>query len=311
MPDPYFSIVVSAYNRASIIRRCVDSCLNQTFDDFEVVVVDDASTDDTLAVLQAIADPRLTIVAHVVNKGICPARHTGMHHARGRWLVALDSDHGLMPTALADLYRRTINAPLDIGAVGSRYRWDTGRITPAFVPPAVIDYKGRIRWADEEGGSDYLFCARREIYETVSWPSDRRGPLDMLFQLDFAFRWKARIDEDIIAIEYSDAANSQTRSKGSTRAMIFLQNAPDMAWHYEEVLRLHGEALRKWGPRQFQACHRAAALNHFLAGQRRSGWRRILQYLRMRPASVAAWGILVLGTINPTVLAWANAQKNR
>ena len=86
-PTPFFSVIVSSYNRAASAERCVHSCLAQSFVDFEVVVVDDASTDDTVAVLERLTDSRMRIVKHDVNRGINPARSTGVGNSRGEWLV--------------------------------------------------------------------------------------------------------------------------------------------------------------------------------------------------------------------------------
>ena len=62
MSDPTFSIVITTYNRARIVCRCIDACLAQTFSDFEIVVVDDGSADDTQAVLaERYDDPRLRL----------------------------------------------------------------------------------------------------------------------------------------------------------------------------------------------------------------------------------------------------------
>jgi len=311
MTTPYFSIIITAFNRERMIRRCVDSCLAQTFNDFEVVVVDDASTDRTPEVLQSMRHPKLVVVRHAVNKGICPARDTCVKTAKGRWIVMIDSDHALLPHTLESLYPKTQKAAADVGVIGARYRWDDGSVTPRFVPDDAIDYEGRIRWVEEEGGTDYLSCTRREVYETVHWPSDRRGPLDTLFQLDLAKQWKVKIHEDILALEFSDAPNSQTRSLGLTRVRIMLQNAADMAWHYEEILDRHGEALEQWGAKSLDNIIRAAALNHFLSGDRKAGLKRVAQYLFNHPASAPAWGILVFGMMGPRAAAYANALKNR
>jgi len=302
--SPWFSIVISVYNRAGMIMRCIESCLNQSFDDFEVVVVDDGSSDGTKDVLRSIMDKRLKIIYHQTNQGLCAARDTGVRNSIGKWIISLDSDHALLPGALENLYTRTYDAPADVGVIGSRYVWDTGKITPSFVPEGIIDYIGRIKWVDQEGGTDYLCCYRRKLYACVSWPAHRRRG-DGLFQLDLARCTKERIDPDIIAIEYSDAVNSESRSRGFKGVRTLLRIAPDMAWERKEILRQHGEAIATHAPRMFAATIRTAALWHFVAGQRRTGIYYVLKYLSMNPASLKGWTILVLGLFSPTLLAWA------
>jgi glycosyltransferase involved in cell wall biosynthesis len=89
---PTVSVVIPTYKRGREVLRAVDSVLRQTFTDFEVIVVDDASPDDTRAVIAAVDDARVRYLAHEKNKGGCAARNTGMTAARGRWIAFLDDD---------------------------------------------------------------------------------------------------------------------------------------------------------------------------------------------------------------------------
>jgi glycosyltransferase involved in cell wall biosynthesis len=306
---PWFSVVISAYNRSRELRRCLESFADQSFNDYEVIVVDDGSTDDTLSMLAAIEAPAVRLIRHGGNRGLCAARDTGARAALGEWIVTLDSDHGLLPGALENLYARTRNISSEIGVVGSRYVWDTGRVTPAFVPREPIDYVGRLRWVEEEGGTDYLCCYRRSLYGLVSWSAGRRGPLDALFQLELASLTKARIDEDIVAIEYSDAANSETRGTWWGGARTVLGYAADMAWQFEEILRRHGQALAHHAPRSHAYAWRAAALYHLMAGNRGRGAYCARRYLTRSPGSMRGWGILALGIIDKRPLAFVMSAR--
>src|SRR5689334_14415833 len=89
---PFFTVVVTTYNRDGIVQRCVNSCLAQTFGDLELIVVDDASTDGTVAAMEQLADPRMKVITHATNRGISTSRHTGVTYAAGEWIVVVDSD---------------------------------------------------------------------------------------------------------------------------------------------------------------------------------------------------------------------------
>lgn len=94
------SIVMATHNRAATIPRAVNSALRQTHSDWELIIVDDGSTDATREVLQQFADPRIRIVTHAENCGVCAAKNTGLDHVRGEWFTTLDSDDEIMPDAL-------------------------------------------------------------------------------------------------------------------------------------------------------------------------------------------------------------------
>lgn len=89
--SPLFSVVIPAYNARKFISLTIESILRQTVQDFEIVVVNDGSTDDTLEVLQSISDPRLRIITRE-NGGECAARNQGFREARGKYVSFLDSD---------------------------------------------------------------------------------------------------------------------------------------------------------------------------------------------------------------------------
>jgi glycosyltransferase involved in cell wall biosynthesis len=311
MRTPYFSLVVTTYNRADIILRSVNSCLNQSFTDLEVVVVDDASVDATPTVLRQITDPRLVLVKHPENRGISPTKRTGVLTARGAWVVVVDSDWELLPHALDRLYEVTVTVPETIGVVRARMRWDTGKVTPSFVPEEPIGYEGRIRWVDVEGGSDALMCTRRQVYDRVCYEPDRRGTQEGLFQLNIAQNTKSLYLDDVLCLQYSDAPNSTTRGRGAAHMDSLRRNATDMLWMYEQTLSLHGEALKKWGPRQYHMLFRGAALESFYMGRRRSGLDYVLRYLRFQPGDIFAWLILGLGVLGSRPALHGNLLKRR
>ncbi|MEQ1861186.1 MAG: glycosyltransferase family 2 protein [Chthoniobacteraceae bacterium] len=98
---PAVSVILPFYNRIATLARCVDSVLAQTFADWELVAVDDASTDGGAAMLEARGDPRIRIVRHEVNRGAGAARDTAMQAARGAYFALLDSDDEWLPGKLA------------------------------------------------------------------------------------------------------------------------------------------------------------------------------------------------------------------
>ena len=89
---PRVSVIIPTYNRAETLAAAIDSALQQTVGDLEVVVVDDGSTDGTASVLASYDDPRIRPIVHATNRGANVARNTGIEHARGEYVAFLDSD---------------------------------------------------------------------------------------------------------------------------------------------------------------------------------------------------------------------------
>ena len=89
--QPYFSVIIPTYNRLDLCVETVKSALEQTFNDYEVIVVDDGSTDGTREYFNDFKDPKLTY-AHQKNSGVSTARNQGIKLARGKYICYLDSD---------------------------------------------------------------------------------------------------------------------------------------------------------------------------------------------------------------------------
>ncbi|ASY72834.1 glycosyl transferase [Sinorhizobium fredii USDA 205] len=104
--EPDVTFVVAAYNAADTITRAVGSALAQEGVTVEVVVVDDCSSDATAALVTAIDDPRVRLIALERNRGPGGARNAGFEAARGRWIAVLDSDDTVRPGRLARMTGR-------------------------------------------------------------------------------------------------------------------------------------------------------------------------------------------------------------
>lgn len=102
---PFFSVVVPVHNKAQHIARSIGSALRQSFDDFELIIVDDASTDNSLSEIQQFSDPRIRIFhRHIPGPGGYAARNRAIEEARGEWIAFLDADDEWMPHHLQRMH---------------------------------------------------------------------------------------------------------------------------------------------------------------------------------------------------------------
>lgn len=95
---PFFSVVIPTYNRSSVLPRAIDSVLSQSLQDFELIVVDDGSTDDTESIIQKYSDKLK--YCKVENRGVSAARNIGATNTNGKYLAFLDSDDEWLPNKL-------------------------------------------------------------------------------------------------------------------------------------------------------------------------------------------------------------------
>lgn len=102
---PYFSIILPTYNRAHFLPKAIESVLAQTFEDWELVIVDDGSTDNTKEVVLAYQDPRIVYI-YQDNQERSAARNNGISKAKGDFICFLDSDDYYLPEKLMNLYTR-------------------------------------------------------------------------------------------------------------------------------------------------------------------------------------------------------------
>ncbi len=117
--NPKISVIVPVYNVEKTLRRCLDSILEQTFKDFEVILVDDGSTDNGGAICDEYSEKYSNFnVIHKNNEGLGPTRNAGIAIAKGEYLYHCDSDDWLKPTLLENAYTAIKNSEADVCLFG-------------------------------------------------------------------------------------------------------------------------------------------------------------------------------------------------
>lgn len=139
---PRFSVIIPTYNRAVALRKTVLSVLAQTFQDFEVLVVDDGSTDGTATVVAELGDPRVRYFWNRNSGGPAVPRNQGIDVATGEWICFLDSDDLWHPDKLEAIDRVIAGNP-DVDAIGNNELvrdWATGGMKVIKYGPATEDF---------------------------------------------------------------------------------------------------------------------------------------------------------------------------
>lgn len=171
---PYFSIVIPTYNRADLIGLTLQSVQNQEFNDWELLIVDDGSKDNTAAVVQPyLADARVQYLPKEnAERGV--ARNYGLARATGNYVLFLDSDDRLHPNHLSTLHTAIAAAPTPPDFIATKYDFDrNGERRPSDLAPLPA---GSLGFADFLNGNVLAcnVCVRRANSKLYTFEEDRR-----------------------------------------------------------------------------------------------------------------------------------------
>lgn len=180
------TVLMTLYNKAPFVAEAVRSILNGTFTDLELLVVDDASTDGGLAVVKAIADPRIRTLESPVNTGRAAAANRGYDAARGEYVAVLDADDLAHPERLARQVA-FMDAHPEVGISGTAYQV-LGQETPIVCWPATdAECRAKLLFGDPVlYGSSII---RRSVIEQHALrcdPTWRHPGMDYLFTVRFS-----------------------------------------------------------------------------------------------------------------------------
>lgn len=146
-----FSCIMTAFNDGAIMRQSVMSILNQTFEDFELLIVDDGSGPETREILAAFQDPRLRVLRQA-NDGLSSARNRGLQHATGDYICFLDADDVRAPWAFSEVARAIEDSKAELILVRGVYANERTRLEPFFDDPCMRALTRES--AADEGSSD-------------------------------------------------------------------------------------------------------------------------------------------------------------
>ncbi len=141
--NPLVSIVIPTHNRANLLGRCVQSILNQTYENFELIIVDDASTDNTKNIIKRFKDKRIIYIKHKKNLGGGAARNTGIKTAKGNFIAFQDSDDEWLPQKLEKQMNAFETASKNTGVIYTAFwRIENGKKT--YIPNNIQNKQGNI-----------------------------------------------------------------------------------------------------------------------------------------------------------------------
>lgn len=219
--SPIISIIVPTYNRAHLLRRLLNSLVQQTDPRFELIVVDDGSTDPTRELIEEFRPPlnrRLIFVRHPTNLGCNAARNTGVRASRTPWCLFVDSDWELFPESVQSAIQHS-HVEVDVGAVIFLSLLFPGNLVRGYRSDdqawetAVPSYEDAVLGRNVTGG---MFCMiRRSVFsEDGLWFPDWVNGMESLLAARLARRRRIVAIRHVLGITHFDPSEDRITTRG-------------------------------------------------------------------------------------------------
>lgn len=287
---PLVTVILPTHNRAALVGRAISSVLGQTYENLELIVIDDASTDHTRDVLAGFNDSRLRVLHAQVNKGVAAARNLGLERARGDLVAFNDDDDIWFAQKLERQTEALMRAPADVGwCLCGFVRRANGRseyVGGSWYYAQLDFQQGANRFSD--GGMDWSLIAtptwvvKREALERV-------GPFDERLRSWEDWELALRLEQTCKRIFVDEPLFLQDLTEGGGLGHAERAQAQSL----RVILDKHGAM---WSARR-----KVMARHYFIIGHVASkydgpgaGREYLLRSLRLRPFAPRAWAALGL-----------------
>lgn len=184
---PFISVIIPVYNGASVVQECLNSILKQDFKDFELLIIDDGSTDDTFKICTRISsnDTRIKVF-HKKNGGVSSARNFGLRKALGDWIAFIDADDYVFPAYLSDLVEKIhADNSLIISNYGSKNHSDLIKEDLDLSQGDMVEYLFSHHVFNLSAPYGKLYNRRTIVSNKIYFPEGIHMGEDLLFMLDY------------------------------------------------------------------------------------------------------------------------------
>ena len=287
---PVFSVVIPTCNRAQLLPRAVQSVLNQTFQDYELIIIDDASTDDTQNVVETFQNERIVYIRRGQNGGNAAARNAGVTNAKGAFVSFLDDDDEYLPRFLEETHQAFEKASEQTG-----FTW-CGATLVKDTPEGETELGNELwqpQFRDREQaylsflhfrriGTDRGLTVRKSCFDSVGlFDETLRKAVDT----DFLIRLVRHYDFVAIPhtlIKLHDHSGPRVR-----------HSAQGGATAYERIIQKNLMALQAHPSIWAKLLYKTGWL-HYHAGNKSRGRKFMLESVRRNPFQTKTWLSLIL-----------------
>ena len=280
------AVIIPTYNRARLLPRAVRSVLRQTFQDFEIVIVDDASPAGSPLGIEDLKDPRIRVLRHQQNRGVAAARNTGIVHSCSRYVAFLDDDDEWHAHKLQTQIDRLRNRPHNVAGLYA-----------GFSKIDELSGKQLSRWIPDQRGDLLQRICLENVIGTPSTVLLRRDCLEAIGLFDESIRYGEEYDLWIrICHKYEMEAIPETLVNYYRHSTNASKNYAIMISGIKAQLRKHG-ALFARNPKNHSRLYLALGVLYCFNRNLEEGRKSLLQAIRLYPFEIRHYFNLALSLL--------------
>ncbi len=291
---PKVSVILPTYNRAEVLPRAIGSVIGQSFANFELILVDDASTDNTEQTISRFTDSRIRRLRQATNGGVAAARNHGASQAQGEWLAFLDSDDEWMPDALEVQLKRAEQNPEACLLAGASLRIDKPLVSNYCWPQTDERASGSpvdcARWMAQGIANFQSVMLRRRLFEKLGGFDPSLAALE---DADLAYRVLQDCGDRAFAHRHPIALLHATRGS--------LISAPDRVLVSLRRLTRQNDWVREFSRPAYAAMLYRLALHETMHGDFGSARRLSRQAVSHHPTYWRYWAYTLLALSGPGI----------
>ncbi len=216
---PFFSVIIPLYNKENYVENALKSILKQSFTDYEIIIVNDCSTDNSVSIIESYLHENVRLIHHEKNKGLSAARNTGVKNAKADYVTYLDADDLWKPTFLTTIHRLILNFP-EAKIYGTNYEevYRTQLLKPINGSEELDDnfegilnfFKINLKQGIYNHGS---VCFHKDVFEKVGYYNEQiTFSEDIDFNIRANYYFKLAYSNSVQMSYFMETDNQITRS---------------------------------------------------------------------------------------------------
>lgn len=281
MTAPVFSIITPTFRRPLLLKRNILSVKNQTFENYEHIIIDDANDQDTAFTVNEFNDEKIVFHQHLTNKGAAGSYNTGIKASRGRFILFLDDDDEYLPCFLKKVHDRFLHSSQNIGFIWTGISRIKDTVTGekllfSLIWPSRFLTKVEGLVAATSIGNGFGVCVRKDCFETIGIYDES---LTVCEDTDLLFRLAQNFDFETIPevlVKIHQHGNTQLTSDNN-----YLSRAEGK----EIILNRYHDFIAQ-SPELYYAHYKAYADLCYKSGLKRKGRKSMFSIIRKTPLKI-------------------------